>query len=381
MKTVNVSVFAIGVALCVAPFFNSARAQSTSNSAAVLLELQTLRSEIAELRDMVERQQFELKKLKQANSRQPRPQGVANGFPQGGVTSGQPYVSQGSAEYPAQALPQGGLPQGGQIPPQQYPSSTDITAEANSGVAPNTQVLNNGVEVVDRSLDLPVGQVSGPEVVERSVGSDQAVNRYDQGSTFPSTQPQAAPQADPRYTASNVPQTQSTGNRPVVSIPNANAPQGGGWGVINAAEPLPTATSQPQASIESSAQFTEDQYYDRGFEFLKKSQYDEAVNVFKQQLADHPQGDLADDAHYWIAEAMFINRKPVEARPHLRAIIDNYPQSARLPDAMLKSAYIEQDLGNLIEARILLQEVVARHPSSNAAIAAKNRLENLKSAN
>ena len=114
---------------------------------------------------------------------------------------------------------------------------------------------------------------------------------------------------------------------------------------------------------------------------MKQSKYDEAISTFNQQIELYPTGDLADDAHYWIAEAYFISRKSAEAKPHLKAIIDNYPTSARLPDAMLKTAYIEQDMGNMIEARILLQEIVARHPSSNAAIAARNRLENLSTSN
>ena len=37
---------------------------------------------------------------------------------------------------------------------------------------------------------------------------------------------------------------------------------------------------------------------------------------------------------------------------------------------MLKTAYIEQEQGNQIEARILLQEIIQFHPRSNAAISA-----------
>ena len=148
---------------------------------------------------------------------------------------------------------------------------------------------------------------------------------------------------------------------------------------IQTTDPVEQGDSPVPAS--STPSLSEDDYYDQGFEHLKQSKYDEAIDTFTQQVAAYPNGDLADDAHYWIAEAYFINRQPAQAKPHLRIIIDNYPTSPRLPDAMLKTAYIEQDTGNLIEARILLQEIVARHPSSNAAIAARNRLENLQANN
>ena len=69
-----------------------------------------------------------------------------------------------------------------------------------------------------------------------------------------------------------------------------------------------------------------------------------------------------------------MSRKLDVAKVHLKAIIKDYPQSRRVPDAMLKTAYIEQSQGNQIEARILFQEIVNMHPQSDAAIAAKNQL-------
>jgi len=107
---------------------------------------------------------------------------------------------------------------------------------------------------------------------------------------------------------------------------------------------------------------------------MKQSKFDEAVTVFEEQLKAYPQGDSADDAHYWIAEAMYVNRNLDVAKTHLKTLIQDHPQSQRVPDAMLKTAYIEQQQGNQIEARILFQEIVNYHPKSDAAIAAKNRL-------
>ena len=110
---------------------------------------------------------------------------------------------------------------------------------------------------------------------------------------------------------------------------------------------------------------------------MKKSEHEQAVDVFKQQIASHPNGDYADDAHYWIAESLYVNRDLSESKRYFKSIVDNYQQSSRVPDAMLKTAYIEQEQGNKIEARILLQEIIQFHPRSNAAISAKNRLANL----
>jgi len=67
-------IIVIGVALCATPIFNSVYAQTygkQSNQASLLLEIQTLRQEIAELRDMVERQQFQMRKLQRQMASQP----------------------------------------------------------------------------------------------------------------------------------------------------------------------------------------------------------------------------------------------------------------------------------------------------------------------
>ena len=131
----------------------------------------------------------------------------------------------------------------------------------------------------------------------------------------------------------------------------------------------------PQAGTTTSA--AEQAFYQQGFDLLKQSKHDEAVTTFKKQISDYPNGEYSDDAHYWIAESLYVNRDLDQSKLYFKAIIDNFPQSPRLPDAMLKTAYIEQEQGNVIEARILLQEIIQFHPRSNAAISAKNRLADL----
>jgi len=143
----------------------------------------------------------------------------------------------------------------------------------------------------------------------------------------------------------------------------------------NAAPANAKANTSNNGAID--AALSEQDYYQQGFELLKKSEHEEAVSVFKQQVASYPQGEYADDAYYWIAESMYVNRKLDESKANFKAIIDGYKQSPRLPDALLKTAYIEQEQGNEIEARILLQEIMQFHPRSNAAISAKNRLAQL----
>ncbi len=448
MNTAKLSGFAIGVALCATPIFNSAHAQSTNNSAELVLQVQSMRSEIAELRDMVERQQFELNKFKrqvaadQAVEKQARLEAEKAALQASQIQTSQIQASQaggfnqgttGNVDIYTQ--------QAANTVPQLEASAKAYNEQNVSGAinADPARSIVNGTEVIERGINADGVNSALSASTGSGFNNDTSLNKgtgltADTGSVSSEAIAQNVPAVGAVYVAGSNAVSNSTtsitssaniqpGQQPILSVPNSSALEptigsdlasgaDGGLtsGAINAAE-YPTAPVQQVFSsntgVLSDAQntespniaileqpvteiaqpepelvkFTEDQYYDRGFDFLKQSKYDEAITVFNEQISQYPNGELADDAHYWIAEALFINRKSAEAKPHLRAIIDNYPQSARLPDAMLKTAYIEQDMGNMIEARILLQEIVSRHPSSNAAIAARNRLDNLKVGN
>jgi tol-pal system protein YbgF len=191
------------------------------------------------------------------------------------------------------------------------------------------------------------------------------------------------------FGVSNVPQAvPGQGGSGVIAIPNRgvnSTASNNEYAPVASSQSRPGVSSdqqtngvQPQVGNAQATGLSEQDYYQRGFDLLKESKHSQAVKIFKQQISTYPQGSYADDAHYWIAESMYVNRALDDSKQYFRAIIDNYSQSPRQPDAMLKTAYIEQEQGNVIEARILLQEIIQYHPRSNAAISAKNRLPELK---
>jgi len=55
-----------------------------------------------------------------------------------------------------------------------------------------------------------------------------------------------------------------------------------------------------------------------------------------------------------------------------------YPTSAKVPDALLNIAANQIALDNLAGARKTLEELVAKHPGTNAAALASRRLAALK---
>jgi tol-pal system protein YbgF len=481
MRRIKTYVVTLGVALCVAPIFNSAVAQQGNNSTQLLLQVQSMRQEIAELRDMVERQQFQLKRLQKQTDSQSKQLELAQSY--GDTSSNSSYqpsyeesVPIASNALPVQATnsvppintesnpglnatgPQSvvGQEQTESAPaPEQLASlsqespSIEATTAANTNVdattltqAPVTQapVIQNQDDLVQAS------QSSYPPVIDRSfrttaadvqvtgTGSPLATSTPNQG--FSGNQ-NSVSNTDVVYSAVSV---ANAANQQASSVQGNNLQleqvrptplvNSTGVGVVsipaqvgaqpNPAQILPSqitaeqvVAAQSAAGQRASAQIntgqtvqgqilpgqvtpgqvvaaqnatgqaipapaltvlSENDFYAQGFDLLKQSKYEEAALIFEQQLQAYPRSELADDAHYWIAEAMHVSRKLDVAKVHLKAIISDFPQSRRLPDAMLKTAYIEQSQGNQIEARILFQEIVNLHPQSDAAIAAKNQI-------
>jgi tol-pal system protein YbgF len=118
-------------------------------------------------------------------------------------------------------------------------------------------------------------------------------------------------------------------------------------------------------------------YYDKAFDLLKQSRYDEAITAFKEFQTRYPRSGLADSAQYWIAEARYVNRVYDAALHEYSTLIQNFPNSKRLPDAMLKVGYIHYDNQQWEQARRALNAVVIRYPGSRVAVSAKMRLDQM----
>ena len=92
----------------------------------------------------------------------------------------------------------------------------------------------------------------------------------------------------------------------------------------------------------------------------------------------NPRHDLADNAQYWLAETLYVRGQYQNALGAFRKVIEQYPQSAKVPDALLKVGYCQQELGDRNAARTSLQEVMRQFPDTTAARLASQRLSQLR---
>ncbi|MBP1148734.1 MULTISPECIES: tol-pal system protein YbgF [unclassified Methylocaldum] len=147
------------------------------------------------------------------------------------------------------------------------------------------------------------------------------------------------------------------------------------------AAPTEATASQapaPQAPVSPGDPGNRQAAYQKAFNTLKEGKYPEAVKEFKNFIAAYPTGEYADNAHYWLAEAYYVSRDFNTSRDIFRKLIKDFPQSSKVPDALLKIGFIEYETGQKANAKELLTEVVKRYPDSSAAKMAEKRLDKLR---
>lgn len=118
--------------------------------------------------------------------------------------------------------------------------------------------------------------------------------------------------------------------------------------------------------------------YQAAFELLKEQRYEPAAMAFEQFLVAFPDSELADNAQYWLAESYYVTQKFTAALREFNIVIDKFPRSRKVPDALLKIGYCRYELERWDEARVSLARVQLDYPETTAARLAGQRLRRME---
>lgn len=147
-----------------------------------------------------------------------------------------------------------------------------------------------------------------------------------------------------------------------------------------AANPAEAANEPPPASAagaEAPPALDEHAAYEQAFEALKNGQYAQASRSFQTYLEQHPDGEYAPNAHYWLGESYYVTQNYELAQASFQSLLDAFPDSAKAPDALLKLGYCQYELKQFTQARATLNQVIERYPDSTVARLAQGRLRAL----
>ena len=140
---------------------------------------------------------------------------------------------------------------------------------------------------------------------------------------------------------------------------------------------LPPSEAAPEVVVGESEAVRRD--YEAARRALEKKDYKLAVGRFKEFLKKHAKSKLAVNAQYWLGECHYALREFDQAIIEFDAVRRKYPQGDKVPAALLKQGYAFAELGEKVNARLILQEVVEKYPQSSEAAKAKLKLKALES--
>lgn len=166
---------------------------------------------------------------------------------------------------------------------------------------------------------------------------------------------------------------QASGDVKPDAAANPPAPEAG---KESAAAPTPPAENAPAETKPTPAPVATDekQPYQHAYDELRNGHTNQAIAEFKDLLSKKPNGEYASNAQYWLGEAYRVNQDVESSRKAFTAVVDNYPGSPKVPDALLKLGYIEIEQKNLPKAREYLTKVTVAYPTSTAAHLAAKKL-------
>lgn len=117
--------------------------------------------------------------------------------------------------------------------------------------------------------------------------------------------------------------------------------------------------------------------YQAAFELLKEQRYEQAAMAFRQFLVTYTDSQLADNAQYWLAESYYVTDQFGEALDQFSVVINQYPRSRKVPDALLKMGYCTYELDRWADARSALGRVLEEYPDTTAARLAEQRIKRM----
>jgi tol-pal system protein YbgF len=137
----------------------------------------------------------------------------------------------------------------------------------------------------------------------------------------------------------------------------------------------PAPQEPPQRALVG-AELAED--YREAIMLFGRGRHTDARRGFQAVFDSEPEGDLADNALFWIGETYFAAGDLNNAVRYYTRVVNEFADQNKAPDALFKTALAQAKTGDLALARRTLQQVIERYPYSSTASSAKAELQRIK---
>jgi tol-pal system protein YbgF len=232
---------------------------------------------------------------------------------------------------------------------------TGYLAEVNKSVASVAQKFVVRFDEQDRRLDALSKSVD-------QIGQDARVRGGNKGGTRQSTTKPAHRSAAPSSESPKIEQ-----EAPSSSLP-AQAE-----GAVSAVESAESPHFHGQSSVRS-----DKLEYERLLALFREGDLDGARQGFATFLRNYENSDLSPNARYWLGESHYGKRDYRQAIDSYDRVEQDFPQSEKVPAAILKKGYAYLAMKDTKSASSAFKQVVTLYPRTPEAGKASDKLTQLK---
>ncbi|BBD07220.1 tol-pal system protein YbgF [Desulfovibrio ferrophilus] len=118
--------------------------------------------------------------------------------------------------------------------------------------------------------------------------------------------------------------------------------------------------------------------YDKALKLILAGKTESGRNGMEAFLKSNPKSTLAPNAHYWLGESWYHQKRYAESIVAFKQVHQQYPKHDKAAAALLKIGYAYAALGDRDNARFYLEVLTQDYPKSEPASLARNRLKKLK---
>ncbi len=144
-----------------------------------------------------------------------------------------------------------------------------------------------------------------------------------------------------------------------------------------AGEVVPQDRGKPEKTPPPAEPQTQDSLYNAAKALFDKGDFENARIGFENFINKYPDSSKADNARFWIADSYYAEKWYEKAILEYQKVLESYPDSNKSAAARLKQGYAFAQLGETANARLILNELIKRHPDSKEAGYAQEKLKAL----
>lgn len=98
-------------------------------------------------------------------------------------------------------------------------------------------------------------------------------------------------------------------------------------------------------------------------QILKGSDCDTSIAAMQQFIKAYPTSPYLSNAHYWLGQLNYQQKRKAEASYYFASVVKNYPTSPKAAESMYKVGLILQEEGKKEKAHTIFEQVMSKYPN------------------